>query len=274
MVDNYHKARKRFGQNFLIDRNVIDKIIRAIQPKADDRIVEIGPGQGALTLPLLQRVDSLEVIELDFDLIPRLRQLVDNTQSKGSLIIHQGDALKFNFNQLAGDRHNLRIVGNLPYNISTPLLFHLLESAGVIDDIHVMLQKEVVDRLAAAPGTSDYGRLSVMMQYRCEVVPLFSVTPGSFNPAPKVDSGVVMLRPHKVSPYPCRDEEVFSSLVKQAFAQRRKTLRNNLKTIMNGEQIAAAGIEPGLRAETLTVAQFVHLANVLHETGRGSGVTD
>lgn len=264
----HHKPRKRFGQNFLVDRNVIDKIIRVVQPRADDHIVEIGPGQGALTLPLLGKVDSLDVIELDFDLIPRLQQLADHSQGKGALVIHQGDALKFNFKELAGNGKKLRVIGNLPYNISTPLLFHLLDSAEVIEDIHVMLQKEVVDRLAAKPGTSDYGRLTVMMQYRCGITPLFNVAPGSFNPVPKVDSAVVKLQPYTVLPYPCRDEKLLSNLVRQAFAQRRKTLRNSLKTVMTAEQITAAGIDPGLRAETLTVAQFVHLANVLHEMGK------
>jgi 16S rRNA (adenine1518-N6/adenine1519-N6)-dimethyltransferase len=265
MANTFHRARKRFGQNFLVDRNVIDKIIRAVNPKSADHIVEIGPGQGALTLPLLEKVESLDVVELDFDLIPRLKQLAEGAQNRDSLAIHQGDALKFDFAQLVKDSQRLRIVGNLPYNISTPLLFHLLNSAAVIEDIHVMLQKEVVDRLAAEPGTSDYGRLSVMVQYRCEVNPLFQVAPGSFSPAPKVDSVVVKLVPYAKPPYPCRDEKWLSNLVRQAFAQRRKTLRNNLKGMLSGEQITAAGINPGLRAETLTVAQFVHLSDVLYE---------
>lgn len=263
-----HKARKRFGQNFLVDRNVIDKIVRAVYPQRGEHLVEIGPGQGALTLPLLERAGSLDVIELDFDLIPRLQQLAENAQNRDALVIHQGDALKFDFKQLARDGQQLRIVGNLPYNISTPLLFHLLNSAAIIEDIHVMLQKEVVDRLAAEPGTSDYGRLSVMMQYRCEVSPLFQVAPGSFSPSPKVESTVVKLRPYTAPPYSCKDERLLSNLVRQAFAQRRKTLRNNLKGLLSSEQINAAGIDPGSRAETLTVAQFVHLANVLHEMGK------
>lgn len=268
MADSFHRARKRFGQNFLVDRNVIDKIIRAVNPQPGEHIVEIGPGQGALTLPLLEKVESLDVIELDFDLIPRLQRLVEDVQNRDGLAIHQGDALKFDFTRLAKDGQKLRIVGNLPYNISTPLLFHLLNFAAIIEDIHIMLQKEVVDRLAAEPGTSDYGRLSVMMQYCCEVSPLFQVTPGSFRPTPKVDSAVVRLQPYRTPPYPCRDEKLLSNLVRQAFAQRRKTLRNNLKGLLSSEQITAAGIDPGARAETLTVAQFVHLANVLHELGK------
>lgn len=274
MVNTPHHPRKRFGQNFLVDRNVIDKIVRAVQPRHSDHIVEIGPGQGALTLPLLDNVDSLDVIELDFDLIPRLRQLADRAQSRGVLAIHQGDALKFDFGRFAGSGQKLRIVGNLPYNISTPLLFHLLDFSGLIEDIHVMLQKEVVDRLAAAAGMPDYGRLSVMMQYRCEVTPLFQVAPGSFNPAPKVDSAVVKLQPYTVPPYPCSDEKLLSNLVRQAFGQRRKTLRNNLKGQLSNEQITAAGIDPGSRAETLTVAQFVHLANTLDELSHGSAIID
>lgn len=266
-MDNtfHHNPRKRFGQNFLVDRNVIDKIIRVVQPQAGDSIVEIGPGRGALTLPLLEKVNALDVVELDFDLIPGLQQLADMAPDKGRLTIHQGDALKFDFNRLVRDRQKLRIVGNLPYNISTPLLFHLLDFAVAIKDIHVMLQKEVVDRLAATPGTADYGRLTVMMQYHCEVTPLFNVASGSFKPAPKVDSGFAKLRPYQTPPYPCRDEKLLSGLVKQAFAQRRKTLRNNLKNLLNVEQISHAGVDPGARAETVTVAQFVQLANVLNE---------
>lgn len=264
--DFKHQPRKRFGQNFLHDRNVIDKIIRIMQPRTDDFVVEIGPGQGALTGPLLEKLETLHVIELDFDLIPALQEMA--ASQPGKLIIHQGDALKFDFAKIAGNNRKLRIIGNLPYNISTPLLFHLLDSAHLIEDIHVMLQKEVVDRLAAKPGTADYGRLSVMMQFRCEVAPLFNVSPGSFRPTPKVDSTVVKLVPHKTPVYPCRDPDALATIVRQAFAQRRKTLRNNLKGILNDRQISSAGINPGARAETLTIPEFIRLSETTLNSSR------
>ena len=250
-----HRARKRFGQNFLHDARVIDRIVRAIHPKAGEHLIEIGPGLGALTLPLLQAAGRLEVVELDRDLIPKLEQ---QCAGQGELIIHSADALKFDFCALAAGGR-LRLAGNLPYNISTPLIFHLLEQAHCIDDMHFMLQKEVVERLAAKPDTSDYGRLSVMVQYRCKVEQLFIVPPGAFTPAPKVDSAIVRLEPHAEPPVDV-DAAVLEKLVAQAFSQRRKTLRNTLKGLLDAETIEAAGIDPQRRAETLSLQEFAALA--------------
>jgi 16S rRNA (adenine1518-N6/adenine1519-N6)-dimethyltransferase len=254
-----HRARKRFGQNFLRDHTVIDRIVRALSPKAGDRVVEIGPGLGALTGPLLKELGTLDVVELDRDLVPHLQETLGGL---GALRVHNADALKFDFRALAGG-DKLRVVGNLPYNISTPLIFHLIEQADAIRDMHFMLQKEVVDRLAAAPDSADYGRLSVMVQYWCHVERLFTVPPGAFHPVPKVDSAVVRLVPHTTLPVRARDEQQFAQLVAQAFSQRRKTLRNTLKGMLDGETISAAGIDPGRRAETLTLAEFVTLADAV-----------
>jgi 16S rRNA (adenine1518-N6/adenine1519-N6)-dimethyltransferase len=258
-----HQARKRFGQNFLQDQGVIGRIIRAIHPKPGQHLVEIGPGLGALTEEILSACGELDVVELDRDLIPILR-----TQffSYGDAFrIHQADALKFDFRSLADDQRPLRVIGNLPYNISTPLIFHLLSYSGLIEDMYFMLQKEVVDRLAAKPGDSAYGRLGIMAQYHCEVSSLFLVGPGAFHPQPKVDSAIVKLRPYAEPPHPADSVEDFAELVRTAFGQRRKTLRNNLKKILPGEQIEALGIDPGLRPENLSLTDFVLLAN--HYTG-------
>lgn len=252
-----HRARKRFGQNFLHDHHVIGRIVRAIAPRAGERLVEIGPGLGALTLPLLQEAGNLQVVELDRDLIPKLRQLAAGA---GDLVIHAGDALQFDFSSLTGEQR-LRVVGNLPYNISTPLLFHLLEQAGVIQDMHFMLQKEVVDRLAARPATPDYGRLSVMVQFHCRVEKLFTVPPAAFTPVPRVDSAVVRLTPHSRPPVEA-DAGILANVVARAFSQRRKTLRNTLRGLLNEVQIAAAGIDPQRRAETLSLDEFAALARL------------
>ncbi len=254
-----HRPRKRFGQNFLHDQNVIRGIVAAIHPQTGERLVEIGPGLGALTEPLLTALGEMDVVELDRDLVPRLQQ---QFATQGTLHIHNADALKFDFCSLrqTGDE-KLRVVGNLPYNISTPLIFHLLDQSPCIHDMHFMLQKEVVQRLAAKPGGDDYGRLSVMVQYRCEVEKLFTVPPGAFNPPPKVDSAIVRLIPYATPPYPANDEKFFSRLVNQAFSQRRKTLRNNMKGLLDATAIEALGIDPGCRPETLTLEQFVALAN-------------
>jgi 16S rRNA (adenine1518-N6/adenine1519-N6)-dimethyltransferase len=258
MNDYQHQARKRFGQNFLTDRNIIDKIVKFIAPRPGDNVVEIGPGLGALTRPMLVQLGKLQAVELDYDLIPRLKELCADA---GELTVHQADALEFDFAQLASEPRSLRVVGNLPYNISTPLLFHLIEHAHCIKDMHFMLQKEVVDRLAAQADEPDYGRLSVMMQYHCAVEPLFIVPPTAFVPQPKVHSRIVRLLPHATLPHPADSEHDFAALVKQAFAQRRKTLRNTLKPMLTEHAIAAIGIDPGARAETLKPAQFVQLAN-------------
>ncbi len=258
-----HRPRKRFGQNFLRDPSVIARILEAAAPGPDDHFVEIGPGQGALTRPLLERVGRLDLIEIDRDLVARLRQeLGDHPR----LHIHQADALRFDYGALATPHRPLRLIGNLPYNISTPLLFHLLQHRRVIADMLFMLQKEVVDRLAAAPGGKTYGRLSVTVQYHCRVEPLFRVPPGAFRPVPKVDSRIVRLRPHPHPPYPEADPEALARLAAAAFSQRRKTLRNALKGLLPATAIKAAGLDPEARPETLSVADYARLAQRLAAT--------
>ncbi|MDP1520194.1 16S rRNA (adenine(1518)-N(6)/adenine(1519)-N(6))-dimethyltransferase RsmA [Porticoccus litoralis] len=257
-----HQARKRFGQNFLVDANIIANIVAAIAPKPTDNLIEIGPGQGAITEPVLSRCPTLKVVELDRDLIPLLKA---KFQQHPSLQIHQGDALKTDFSQFYEADRPLRIIGNLPYNISTPLLFHLLSYSDKIYDMHFMLQKEVVDRLAAAPGDSHYGRLSVMVQYHSQVQPLFPVPPGAFRPAPKVDSAIVRLLPYSQPPHPAKNLAKLAHLVNACFQQRRKTIRNTLKHLVNAEQLATLNIDLSLRPEKLSVADFVQLSNQLTE---------
>jgi len=253
-----HRPRRRFGQNFLVDDAVISAIVEAVAPQPGDLVVEIGPGLGALTRPLLQRLDHLHVIEIDRDIVARLRA----TFPRERLTIHEGDALEFDFAALGS---GLRVVGNLPYNISTPLLFHLAESAPAIRDIHVMLQKEVVERMIAAPSTSEYGRLSVMLQYRFEMEPVIAVPPAAFRPAPKVESAVVRMVPFTRLPHPARDQAWFGKIVAAAFSQRRKTLRNSLKRHLNAQDFAQLGLDAGLRAQDLGVKDFVRLADeILH----------
>ncbi len=254
-----HQARKRFGQNFLQDQGVIRRIIRSIHPKPGQHLVEIGPGLGALTEELLAGCGELDVVELDRDLIPKLQRQFFNYGDK--LRIHQADALKFDFQSLAVEGRPLRVVGNLPYNISTPLIFHLLSYSDLFEDMYFMLQKEVVDRLAALPGDSAYGRLGIMAQYYCEVSSLFLVSPDAFDPRPKVDSAIVKLRPYAEPPHPADCIDDFKTLVRTAFGQRRKTLRNNLKSLLPHPLIETAGIDPGLRPEKLSLADFVKLAN-------------
>ena len=258
-VHQGHYARKRFGQNFLVDPNVIGKIVAAIAPKPEQNLIEIGPGQGAITAPLLERCGNLQVVELDRDLIPRL-QARFQAQYPG-FTIFQGDALKTDFSQFIKADHPLRIVGNLPYNISTPLLFHLLKYHASITDMHFMLQKEVVDRLSATPGTKTYGRLSVMVQYYCEVQPLFAVPPGAFKPAPKVESAIVRLKPHTHLPHPAKDVQALSRLVSACFQQRRKTIRNTLKHLLDSDNLEKIDFDLSLRPEKLSVADFVNLGN-------------
>lgn len=253
-----HRPRKRFGQNFLRDHTVIDRIVRAISPLPGEHLVEIGPGLGALTAPLLRTLGTIDVVELDRDLIPHLQ---DQLAPLGTLRVHNADALRFDFRQLVTGDEKLRIAGNLPYNISTPLIFHLIEQADAIRDMHFMLQKEVVDRLAAAPDTGDYGRLSVMVQYYCRVERLFTVPPGAFHPVPKVDSAVVRLTPYAELPVRVADEQVFARVVAQAFSQRRKTLRNTLKGLVTADTMLSIHIDPGRRAETLSLQEFAALAN-------------
>lgn len=256
-----HQARKRFGQNFLHDPGVIEQIIRAINPRLDDAIVEIGPGLGALTEEILAVNPRLQVVELDRDLIPVLRTKFFNYPE---FRIHEADALKFDFSQLMVDRP-LRIIGNLPYNISTPLIFHLLAQAGVVLDMHFMLQKEVVQRMAAVPGDNNYGRLGIMTQYFCRVQPLFEVGPGAFRPAPKVDSAIVRLVPHETLPHPARDLTTLQAVVRTAFNARRKTLRKALGGMVSVAQLQRLGINDGLRPENLGLADYVAIADLLVE---------
>ncbi len=259
-----YKTKKRFGQHFLHDHHVIQKLIYEINPNPSDLMVEIGPGLGALTFPLLEKIDQLHVVEIDRDVIKHLEQ-----RSNPKLLIHSVDALKYNFNELTEDNDKpLRVVGNLPYNISTPLIFHLLEplsntnqQQSTITDMHFMLQNEVVERITAKPGNKSFGRLSVMVQYYCETEYLFFVGPESFNPPPKVDSAILRLTPWAERPYQATDDTQLSKLVAQAFSMRRKTLRNNLKKIISAEQIENLGIDPSHRAETLSVEDFVKLSN-------------
>jgi 16S rRNA (adenine1518-N6/adenine1519-N6)-dimethyltransferase len=251
------RARKRFGQHFLHDPGVIARIVAAIDPQPRQRLVEIGPGLGALTLPLLDRVGRLEVIELDRDVVP---VLVERARGRGELIVHQADVLEFDVAALAGSARALRLCGNLPYNISTPLLFHVLAAAASLIDMHFMLQKEVVDRMAAQPGGKEYGRLTVMLAAYAEIEALFEVGPGAFTPRPKVWSAIVRLRPAMAPRFDIGDDGVLRMLVTAAFSHRRKTLRNGLKTLLTGEEIAACGIDPQRRPETLSPAQFGLLA--------------
>ncbi len=253
-----HVARKRFGQNFLHDQNVIGKIVAAINPQPTDNLVEIGPGQGALTCQLLPKLKQMHAIELDRDLIPIVEE---QCRTIGNLTIHSSDVLRFDFDTLFKPDQPLRVVGNLPYNISTPLIFHLLEHRSLLKDMHFMLQKEVVDRLAAPPNSGTYGRLSVMVQRHCKVEPLFTIGPGAFNPPPKVHSSVVRLIPWDTPPVEIHSDQHFTELVTAAFAQRRKTLRNSLKKWVTPEQFEAATIDPTRRAETLSLQEFAALSN-------------
>lgn len=247
------QARKRFGQNFLHDRHIIHRIVESIQPESRPHLVEIGPGRGALTFPLLERAKQFTAIEIDRDLIALLKE-----QTPKPFELIESDVLKVDFLKMAGSQ-KITVVGNLPYNISTPILFHLLEYRQVIDEMFFMLQKEVVERMAAEPGTKEYGRLSVMIQYFCEVDPLFLVPPGAFTPAPQVDSMIVYLKPYKTSPYgEIKEFKRFEEVVRLAFNQRRKTLRNSLKSL----GILIPNTLEAKRPEELSVADFVSLANL------------
>ncbi len=252
-------AKKHFGQHFLHDADIIGRIVRAIDPQPDDDLVEIGPGRGALTAPLLRRHHRLRVIELDRDLIEPLRA---RDGREGALEVIHADVLKVDFSRLAG-KGKLRLVGNLPYNISSPILFHALDHAAHITDMHFMLQKEVVERMAAAPGSKVYGRLSVMLQAYCDVQPLFDVPPAAFSPPPQVDSAVVRLQPRPAAAIGIADRALFTRVVRDAFGQRRKTLRNALASVCDPADLAAAGLDPGARAEQIDVVGFIALANHL-----------
>jgi 16S rRNA (adenine1518-N6/adenine1519-N6)-dimethyltransferase len=262
-VHQGHFARKRFGQNFLNDPFVIDSIVSAIHPQPGESVVEIGPGLGALTLPVAAKMDRMTVIELDRDLAARLET---HPQLQNKLTIHQQDAMKFNFAELAEQEGQaLRVFGNLPYNISTPLMFHLFSYTQAIRDMHFMLQKEVVNRLVAGHNSKTYGRLTVMAQYYCNIIPVLEVPPTAFTPAPKVDSAVVRLVPHTTLPHPVGDVRVLSRITTQAFNQRRKTVRNSLGNLFSVEQLIELGLDPTMRAENISVAQYCKLANWLSE---------
>jgi 16S rRNA (adenine1518-N6/adenine1519-N6)-dimethyltransferase len=269
----HYRTKKRFGQHFLHDSSVIERMIKAIFPRKSDQFVEIGPGLGALTFPLLQQIKALDVVEIDRDVIARLQQKKQREKME-QLTIHNCDALKMDFAALLDDANHsasknsqkLRVVGNLPYNISTPLIFHLLESAQFIQDMHFMLQNEVVQRITAGPDSKTYGRLSIMVQYYCDTEYLFFVPPGAFSPPPKVDSAILRLTPWQQLPHKANDETHFAKLVMQAFSTRRKTLRNTLKKMLSAEQIKSVGVNPGLRPENISVAEYVALSNLSSRT--------
>ena len=253
-----HHPRKRFGQHFLHDRNIIAKILLAVDPRPDDCLVEIGPGLGAITLPLLERCEKLTAVELDRDVIPLLEK---SAADKGKLHVIQADALKSDLRALAPPGGKIRLVGNLPYNISTPLLFHLLEQADAISDMHFMLQKEVVQRMAAKPGGKEYGRLTVMLATQCRVEPLFTIGAGAFTPPPKVESAFARLLPYATPPFPIPDPQRFARFVSQAFSHRRKTLKNALQGLADETAIRAVGLDPMARPETLSAADYARLAS-------------
>jgi 16S rRNA (adenine1518-N6/adenine1519-N6)-dimethyltransferase len=256
-----HIAKKRFGQNFLTDQSVITSLVAAISPQPNDLMVEIGPGLGALTKPLLQKLKLLHVVEVDRDIIAWMKtEYTKPAYANNAINIHNADALKFDFTSLG---KNLRVTGNLPYNISTPILFHLLDNVSHICDMHFMLQKEVVERMVAAPSTPAYGRLSVMLQYHLQMDYLITVPPEAFEPAPKVESAFVRCIPHASLPFTAKNEAIFAKVVLAAFGQRRKTLRNTLKGLVEDDEFTTLNINSQLRAENLSVADFVNIANYL-----------
>ncbi len=252
-----HRPRKRFGQHFLTDPTIIEQIVAAIQPRDTETLVEVGPGQGAISEPLAKLAGEFHAIELDRDLAAVLRK---RFAPQANATIHEGDVLKFDFATIGTE---LRIVGNLPYNISTPLLFRLVKFRRVVRDMHFMLQKEVVDRMAASPGDKTYGRLGIMLGCYMEIEPLFDVPPTAFCPPPKVTSSVVRLRPLPADTYEISDHDKLSRIVAEAFSQRRKTLRNALKASATEEDLVAAGMDPQSRPERVTVANYVALANLI-----------
>lgn len=258
-MSSAHRPRKRFGQHFLHDRWILNRIHASIAPAPDDHLVEIGPGAGALTDLFAPAARRLELIEIDRDLAVQLQQ---KFSALPQVRLHIGDALKFDFTRLVIDRP-LRIFGNLPYNISTPLIFHLIDQADSIEDMHFLLQKEVVDRLAAEPASPDYGRLSVMVQYRCQVQPLLDVPSESFSPPPKVESRLVRLTPLRQRLLVARDERRLAEVVRVAFTQRRKKIRNALESLIDSASLERLGIDPALRPDQLTLKEFVTISDLL-----------
>jgi 16S rRNA (adenine1518-N6/adenine1519-N6)-dimethyltransferase len=259
-----HQAKKRFGQNFLVDQSIITSLVDAINPQEGEMLIEIGPGLGALTKPLLSRVTELHVVEIDRDIVSWMNtEYKMPSYEKNNLIIHNVDALKFDFSSLG---KHLRVTGNLPYNISTPILFHLLDNLPNIADMHFMLQKEVVERMVAAPATPAYGRLSVMLQYYLQMEYLITVPPEAFNPAPKVESAFVRCVPHTTLPFVAKDTDLFAQVVLAAFSQRRKTIRTTLKPFLNDDDFIKLEIDAQRRAETFSVAEFVVMTNYLYSS--------
>lgn len=256
-----HTPRKSLGQNFLHDKHIIQKIIQAINPQHNEHFVEIGPGYGALTTSLLPLVEKLDAVELDKNLIPELEK---NCNNLGNLHIHNIDALKFDLQQIYQHK-TLRVAGNLPYQISTPLIFHLIKQINLINDMHFMLQKEVVDRLTAKPGSKTYGRLSVMVQYHCAAKSLFGVPASAFTPQPQVESAIVRLIPHQKLPHIAIDYENFSLVVRESFNHRRKTIRKSLHAFISTDQLNTINIDPQIRPEQLSVDDFVRISNVCTE---------
>ena len=254
-----HRARKRFGQNFLHNHGVINDIISMINAQCNDHIVEIGPGKGALTRELVGQCRKLDIIELDRDLVKLLDAQFGHLNG---MTIHSADALNVNYSALVRPGEKLRIIGNLPYNVSTPLLFHLMEHASNIHDMHFMLQNEVVNRLCALPGSKIYGKLSIMMQYHCQAEKLFEVGAENFSPQPKVSSAIVRLAPHDHPHAQVENFTIFRELVTQAFSQRRKTLRNSIRSFLSEDELRSLEIDPEARAETLTVQEFAQLSNL------------
>ncbi|CCQ09454.1 SSU rRNA (adenine(1518)-N(6)/adenine(1519)-N(6))-dimethyltransferase [Pseudoalteromonas luteoviolacea B = ATCC 29581] len=265
MNDNVHlghRARKRFGQNFLNDDMIIDKIVTAIDPKPEDNLVEIGPGLGAITEPVTDLSGHLTVVELDKDLAERLTQ---HPFLGPKLTVHQGDAMKFDFSSLIKENGKLKIFGNLPYNVSTPLLFHLFEFVDQVEHMHFMLQKEVVNRMVASPGSKAFGRLSVMTQYYCHAIPVIEVPPTCFKPAPKVDSAVVRLIPKAPEARTAKSTKMLNTVCLEAFNQRRKTLRNSLSNLLSEAELSQLGIDATLRAENISLNQFIEISNYLYD---------
>ena len=259
-----HRPRKGFGQNFLSDLTIVERIVKAQAPKATDTIIEIGPGQGALTALLLASGATVHAIEIDRDLAAYLRE---HFAGQANFTLHENDVLKVDFNSILSVDRPARVIGNLPYNISTPLIFHLLNFLPAISDMLFMLQLEVVERMAAKPDSKNYGRLSIMVQYLCQVEKLFNVPASAFTPAPKVESAIIKLSPHKQSPYAAVPPGELGTLLRQAFAQRRKTLRNNLNGIISSDELTELSIDPGQRPENLSVADYVRICKHINPTG-------
>jgi 16S rRNA (adenine1518-N6/adenine1519-N6)-dimethyltransferase len=257
-----HRARKRFGQNFLHDTGIIDKIVTAIDPQPNDNLVEIGPGLGAITEPVCELTNHLTVVELDKDLVHRL---IHHPFLSGKLTVHQGDAMQFDYSTLINDERKLKVFGNLPYNVSTPLLFHLFEYYEHIEHMHFMLQKEVVKRMVAAPNSKAFGRLSVMTQYYCHAMPVIDVPPECFKPAPKVDSAVIRLIPKKPEQLKAKSTKLLNTVCLEAFNQRRKTIRNSLSNLLTPAEIEGLGLDLKLRAENLSLDTFVTIANWIYD---------